>query len=921
MLSRKKYIAFICVTIFFLFLPFHLSAGGSSEPDGPPSPVESYSELFAGSLDEGTQQWELEAGWTVQRGEEGPILEGRGHSWATARPDFSGPNQLSCRIKILKGSVHLVYRLGSEGRYYFGIHTGGSYAVKQFFPNTFIDLKKNSRRHSADKWLDVTLRGSDAGMELWINGVKELSVEDEKAFTEGRIAFESLEDSRIQVADISVWGMPGNTSGDNVRTETTKTSESLPPLVWERSGYPLGGLGYDIRMDPDNPDRLYVTDAFAGVFISTDGGKTWKPSNTAISTRTGMSGDSIPVFCLTIDPSDPETIWAGTQFQRGIFKSSDRGKTWTEMVNGILESEGITFRGFAVDPNDSDIVYAAAELSSWVGGSEPRQGREFDMTKGVVYRSSNGGKNWSAIWRGENLARYVWIDPRNTDVIYISTGIFDREAANSDPDKGSPGGEGIVKSSDGGKTWHRMNNGLENLYVGSLYMHPENPDILLAGTGNNQYWQGNGVYLSTDGAKTWKRTLSGDNITSVEFSETKPDIAYAASAQAVYRSSDKGLTWKRMSGGEQGWGPPAVRGGFPIDIQVDPRDPDRLFINAYGGGNFLSEDGGAAWTVASDGYTGAQVRDISVSADGSYVYAAARSGIFRSSDKGESFDGISFPPSRVMEWNVACAHPVEDKAVLAADNWTGHLQTSTRAGNKWTFQDPPMQDRKGWRSAAYAPSNPSVVYAGSSGYYSAGTFDNHMPAQGIYVSGDGGRKWEAANDNLSSDANVMDLAVSPADPTIVYAGTNKGLLLTKDGGKSWSRAETGASGDPAVLAVELGPLSPSTGEPVIILAGIEFGGIRKSGDVGSSWKRISRGLPPEALVSDILYDPIRPGTAYCSDLLSGVYISRDDGESWTAITTGLRTRSVTKLAAEPDGSRLYAATDGEGVYVLDLSGL
>jgi photosystem II stability/assembly factor-like uncharacterized protein len=903
-----------CVLVFFiLFLPFSLQAGGSSEPDGPPSPAESYAELFSESFDNGTDQWDVEQGWSVRRTGDGYLLEGRGHSWATAQPDFSGPNQLSCRIKIIKGTVHLIYRLGSEGRYFFGIHAGGSYAVKQYFPDTFIDLKKSSRRQPTDEWLDVTLRGNDSGIELWINGNKELTVQDEDALTKGRIAFESIEDSHIQVADVRVWGRPGTAVSDRKaaaeaeKTEGTETEQHYPGLEWERSGYPLGGLGYDIRMDPDNPDRLYVTDAYAGVFISTDGGKTWKPSNTGITTRTGMSGDSIPVFCLTIDPSHPETIWAGTQFQRGIFKSADRGKTWKEMINGIVESNGITFRGFAVDPEDSDIVYAAAELSSWVENGEPRQGREFDMTGGVVYCSSNGGRNWKAIWRGDNLARYVWIDPRDTDVIYISTGIFDREAANSDPGKGIPGGEGVVKSTDGGKTWQRMNKGLDNLYVGSLYMHPDNPDILLAGTGNNQYYRGNGVYLSTDGAESWRNTLSDDNITSVEFAETEPNIAYAASAQAIYRSSDGGVTWKRMSGGAQGWGPPAVRGGFPIDIQVDPRDPDRLFINAYGGGNFLSEDGGVTWMVASDGYTGAQVRDISVSADGSYVYASARSGIFRSSDNGESFDGISYPPSRVMEWNVACAHPEEDEVVLAADNWTSHLQISSKAGRNWTYHGPPMQDRKGWRCAAYAPSDPLIVYAGSSGYYSAGSFDNQMPAEGIYVSQDGGKKWRPANDSLSSDANIIDITISSADSSSVFAGTNKGLLFSSNGGRSWTYIDTGAGSGVPVLAVELGPVSPSTGSPVIILAGIQFGGIRKSGDGGESWKRISRGLPPEALISDILYDPVRPGTVYCSDLLSGVYISRDDGDSWAAV--------------EPDGSRLYAATDGEGVYVLDLSGL
>ncbi len=81
--------------------------------------------------------------------------------------------------------------------------------------------------------------------------------------------------------------------------------------------------------------------------------------------------------------------------------------------------------------------------------------------------------------------------PENTDLIYVSTGIFDREAANSDPDTLDPGGVGVLRSRDGGSTWEVLgveNGFLENeLQVGSLFMHPENPDILIAAVGNDSY--------------------------------------------------------------------------------------------------------------------------------------------------------------------------------------------------------------------------------------------------------------------------------------------------------------------------------------------------------------------------------------------------------------------------------------------------
>ena len=136
-------------------------------------------------------------------------------------------------------------------------------------------------------------------------------------------------------------------------------------LTWVRCGGPLGGMGYDIRMQTNDPDTMLVTDANSGAFRSTDGGVTWQPSNSGITDRGGPSGDAIPVFCVTIDPHDDDIVWAGTQVQKGIYRSADGGLSWTELDNGVVESEGITFRGFTVDPRSSDIVYAAAELASW----------------------------------------------------------------------------------------------------------------------------------------------------------------------------------------------------------------------------------------------------------------------------------------------------------------------------------------------------------------------------------------------------------------------------------------------------------------------------------------------------------------------------------------------------------------------------
>jgi len=854
--------------------------------------------LFEEDFDDGqAQDWELDPGWSVAEN----MLIGQGHTWAQPQVGPWQDFRLQFRLRLQHGSIHLVYRLNDTGRYFIGFHENGSYLKKQYWPDTFIDLSELSvAPRDLGHLYDIEISGVGAELRFLVDGELEWQYTDSDPLYGGTFAFETLEDSTAYIDGIRVVGQLSNTS-----------------LVWVRTGGPLGGLGYDVRMRPDNHNFMYVTDAWAGVFISSNGGQTWYPSNEGISTRTGGSGDAIPVFCLTIDPHDNDIIWIGTQNIRGIFKSTDAGQTWVQKDNGVVEYEGITFRGLTVDPHSSDIVYAAAEIASYAWSNQEQTGREFDKTKGVVYKTVNGGENWTPVWRGNNLARYIWIDPSNSDVLYISTGIFDREAANSDHTINKPGGEGILKSTDAGKTWQSVNNGLNNLYVGTLFMHPTNPDILLAGTGNNAYPDGGGIFLTTNGGALWQQVLTNENINAVEFSFSNPNIAYAGSAGAVYRSENGGQTWRKVSVGEVGWGSPGVRAGFPIDFQVDPGNPNRVFANNYGGGNFLSADGGQTWTVASDGYTGAQVRDIAVDpANPAVVYAAARSGIFTSTNGGDSWIGLNTPPAFNLEWNVVAINPANPKHVLASNNWDPIILQSDNRGQTWRFTGDRLQESMAWRVLKFSPSDSRTVYAGSSAFFSAGVFDDRMSAAGVYVSYDGGATWNAANDTLSAQANVIDLAVDPSDSQVVYAATGtNGLLKSSNGGNSWIAMQVGAPTSAAVLSVAIDPSNPD-----VVFAGYEQRGLYRSDDGGTTWRQSMDGMTPEARISDIVFDPKNPQVLYAADSFSGIYQSTDSGRTWKQINSALRTRTVNHLAISADGLHLYAATEGGGVYRLDISG-
>ncbi|RME81889.1 MAG: hypothetical protein D6775_12390 [Caldilineae bacterium] len=147
---------------------------------------------------------------------------------------------------------------------------------------------------------------------------------------------------------------------------------------------------------PINPDIMYMTDAWASVHISTDGGRTWTSVNQGIDLHSGPSGDAVPVFSVRIDPNDPNIVWIGLFRLGGIYRSADGGQTWERRTNGIVEGEGLTIRGFAIEPGNSDVVYAAGEIASWVWAGQEMPGREFDRVKGVVYKTTDAGLHWRA---------------------------------------------------------------------------------------------------------------------------------------------------------------------------------------------------------------------------------------------------------------------------------------------------------------------------------------------------------------------------------------------------------------------------------------------------------------------------------------------------------------------------------------------
>ncbi len=887
--------------------------------------------LFQDNFEDGiSENWGLEPGWEIKSEKDNRILSGSGHRWAY--PDVSGWTDYTIKtdIKIIRGGLHFNIRYNTgevSSRYFLGIHQSGLYLKKQIGED-FFDLIELSKPLNLKKWNKFKISVEGNNIKVYINNTLKINYNDDDIpIRTGGFAFETLDKSRVDIDNITVTGV-----------------KMVQKVKWVKTGGPIGGLGYDVRIHPQDKKIMFVTDNPSGVNKSYDGGNTWVQRNKGINARSGSSGDGIPIFSLSIDPNNPNIIWAGTQGMRGIFKSTDGGESWAKKDDGITEWNEISIRNFGIHPRNSDIVFAGAEISTGI------QGEEFDKAKGKIYKTQDGGENWHYVWEGDSLARFIIFDQTNPNIIYASTGIFDREAYNNT-------GAGILKSTDGGNTWKQINNGITNLFVGFLEMHPHNPRILFAAAGMNASDRKGGIYRTIDGGEHWEQVLSGNVLTVVTFSPSNPDIIYAGSASAFFRSEDGGDTWEKFTKPNGNYGPPGIRAGVPISAVVDPDDPMTIFVNNYGGGAFKSTDGARTWKISSEGYTGADLHWICLDPNNlDTVYTIGRTGPFRSFNGGQNWTGLQFDPANEAEWNTIAMNPSNPKEIIIADEHTAHIYKSTDGGNRWkkVFEHPKVNadnpnNRHGFKAIGFAPSEPNTIYAGMR--KERRSIDGDMypgPSFGMYKSTDGGNTWKEINSGLNTPLiNINCITVHPINSNIVYVGSwRDGIYKTTNGGESWEPISGG------LVSLDVRSLAIDLKNPEIVYVGLAEGaGIFKTTNGGEYWEGINSGIQvecpsflqrvgqvkpgvsltktkrltgkdyysiPWTNIKSIVIDPINSEIVYAADYSLGVYMSTDGGISWDTINDGLSTKAVNSMAISANGKILYAATSGEGVFRLDF---
>ncbi len=696
-------------------------------------------------------------------------------------------------------------------------------------------------------------------------------------------------------------------------------------MSWQKLNGPFGGQGYTIRFSPANSNKIIVTDSFAGIHISNDRGNVWVESNEGIDARSGKSGDAIPVFVTTIDPNDPNRIWCGVKNAMGVFLSTDGGITWQHKDNGLPSGTDVEIRGLAVKLGDSNTIIAAGDLEE-IG---PFMGA-FQRTHGIVYRTTDGGENWTQVLSGGNLFKDVIFDPKNTNTVYVASGFFDRQQLEKL--------EGVYKSTDGGTTWIQTNNGIRNFYVTNIKFDPNDSNTIWGTTGMIPQFdtdvenQDGAIIVTRDGGMSWSEVKRQRNngspqlYSALGISPTNPNIIYAGAFGIFFKSADGGMTWT-----ETGFGPLGSNAGHPIDITVNPNDENTVFVDSYVGGVFKSTDAGKTWITDAFGYSGTQANGVAVSPDSNKVFATSRSGIFLSEDKGINWIPVGLGDVGLDELQAVAPNPIDNNKVLLGDsnNAMSSIFLSVDGGMSWktVFMLFPeeyafhpsstgLDGEIAFTDIKWSKSNPNIAFATC---VKKSLFHDFVDSigWGTFKSADGGMTWINKQNGIPGFKNTWSVDIDLNNENIIYAATNDvGIIKSTNGGENWNQINNGFGNVTSFHSVSICPANTN-----VLLAGTADGQIFRTTDAGSTWRPVLSDVRTSDNIVSIVFNPVADKhQVYAAGNVTGFYVSSDDGVTWSQYNDGLTMRELTDLDVTPDGSSIYVATNGGGIFRLPITG-
>ena len=650
--------------------------------------------------------------------------------------------------------------------------------------------------------------------------------------------------------------------------ETRDAGRTWDPVF---DGVPVGSVGA-LAIAPSAPEVLYVGTGEAdmrsdiaqgqGMFRSADGGKTWKPS--------GLT-DSRQIARVIVDPHDPKTVlvaalghpYAANE-QRGVFRSSDGGETWTRTLFRNADTGAVDL---AFKPGDPDTVYAARWQTRRPPWSvyPPSNG-----PGGGLYKSTDGGRTWAAM-AGAGL-------PSTTGRIGLATsaGAPNRVYALID----TKGEGGLYRSEDSGATWSKVTGDpriwQRGWYFGGITANPKNAD---------EIWVCDTIVLhSIDGGLTFmpqKGDPTGDDFHQLWIDPVNPDRRILGTDQGTLVTLNGGTTWSSWFN--------QPTGQF-YHVVTDNRYP----YNVYG----AQQDSGAASVPSRTGsWDGINISHFREQTAGGESDNIAPDPDDPDTIFGGRVDKLDVRSGQVKDVDPTLAFPGEYRGAWTLPLVFGKRDHALYFGNQRIFRT--VDGGQRWTPISPDLTRPDPGAPASLDPTTAADTNGPSPRKGV----------------------VYAIGPSPVAASDIWAGTDDGLLWrTQDGGANWSNFTP--AGLPAWS--KIGVVEPSHFDRLRAYIAVDRHRlddqapyIYRTRDGGKSWTLAARGLAAGGelnAVNVVREDPVRPGLLFAGTE-RGAFVSQDDGDNWTPLGHGLPTTSVRDI--EIHGDDLVIATHGRGFYILD----
>jgi photosystem II stability/assembly factor-like uncharacterized protein len=629
---------------------------------------------------------------------------------------------------------------------------------------------------------------------------------------------------------------------------------SVEAQAWKQVG-PPGGTVISLVADPHNVSKLYMGTADGHVFTSNDEGSHWQ-----LVSRIGIGQDDV-ITHIIVDSRNSNRLYASTwtlySGGGGVYRSDDSGRTWN--IIGLAHE---TVRALAQSPTNPKL-FVAGSLTG-------------------VYRSEDDGASWTKITPDHHadLKNFdsVAFDPKDNNIIYAGTYHLP------------------WKTTNGGKDWFPIIKGMiDDSDVMSIIVDPSSPDNVHATACS-------GIYHSTNGGTTWIKYQGIPNIYRrtqlIRMDPSDPNTLYAGTTSGLWKTvNEKDFT--RVT---------------PVEwiinaLIIDPKNPKKLIIGTEREGVQISNDGGATFTAANEGFHHQHLQDVAVDREhpehALVVLTFDTNAFMATTDGGNNWVTLG-PGLKRTDLRHVYAAPTGWWASLNNGGWSKYDESThkwVRAGLYASEVSAPAKSaavkKASTKASTAKPVAKLAVFQvndmafGKDAWYAA-------TAGGVLVSTDHGINWKSAGRNPLAHKTAQSVEVS-ADGSAVWAIADRNLLVSNNKGEAWDAQELSFAN---AGNLHLAYLNESN---IFVTSNL---GLYGSHDGGKTWNR--------ADIRDLSFQSVGgSGNAVVAALQKhGLIASFDGGKSWQKLNDPLSQGYFPAIRTQRDGS-ILAVSATEGLLSLD----